>query len=166
MHTIINWMKEFLILYLILTIIMQLAAAEQYKKYLRFLSGIILLVMLMNPVLRLTGKGGDEIARSYERFWEQMENFSKEAGSLKLQQNGYELQLYEDAVAANLTAQAQEQGILISQMQVTLTDDYKLQSVTVWLDAVYRQQHPSADKQMITFLKETCDLNETQIFIY
>ena len=130
---------------------MQLAAAEQYKKYLRFLSGIILLVMLMNPVLRLTGKGGDEIARSYERFWEQMENFSKEAGSLKLQQNGYELQLYEDAVAANLTA---------------LTDDYKLQSVTVWLDAVYRQQHPSADKQMITFLKETCDLNETQIFIY
>lgn len=166
MHTIINWIKEFLILYLILTIIMQLAAAEQYKKYLRFLSGIILLVVLIRPALRLSGKEGDEIARSYEKFWDQMEGFSKEVGSLKMQQNGYERQLYEDAVAANLTAQAQEQGILISQIQVTLTDDYKLQSVTVWLDAVYRQQYPSADKQMRTFLKEACDLNETQIFIY
>ena len=44
MGTVLNWMKQFLILYLILTILTQLAAAEAYKKYLRFLSGIIIIM--------------------------------------------------------------------------------------------------------------------------
>ena len=46
MGTVLNWMKQFLILYLILTILTQLAAAEAYKKYLRFLSGI---PFILNP---------------------------------------------------------------------------------------------------------------------
>ncbi len=117
MQAILNWFREFLILYLILTIFMQLAAAEQYKKYLRFLSGMILLLVLITPVLRLTGNEWD-IARAYDQFWEQMDDFSKEADALKTQQNSYELQNYEEAAASSLAAQAKEQGILTAQVRV------------------------------------------------
>lgn len=166
MQEIIRWMREFLILYLILTIFMQLAAAEEYKKYLRFLSGMILLLVLISPVLRFTGSGGAQrMEQSYEKFWKQMDDFTKDADRIRQQQNRYELQLYEDKVAANLTAQAQEQGMPVSMIRVTLSEDYKIQQVSVWLDAGYRQQHPQAKQQMMDFLKETCGLSETQIFI-
>lgn len=167
MHAIINWMKQFLILYLILTILMQLAAADEYKKYIRFLSGIILLLALITPVLRLSDNGnGQKLSENYAEFWEQIDAFSKDAQKLQLQQNSYEQQTYEHAVSANMTAQIEEQGILVSQIRVKLSEDYKLQSVDVWLDAVYMQQHPTADKQVSAFLKDTYGLNETQMFIF
>lgn len=164
MQAILNWLREFLILYLILTIYMQLAAAEQYKKYLRFLSGMILLLVLITPVLRLTGSEWD-ITRAYDQFWEQMDDFSKEADDLKTRQSGYELQNYEDAVASSLAAQAQEQGIMVSQVRVRLSSDYKIQSVSVWLDVTYKRAHPSAAERLTAFLKETYGLKETQMFI-
>ena len=37
MEAVREWMKEFLVIYLILTILMHLAAAEPYKKYLQIL---------------------------------------------------------------------------------------------------------------------------------
>ncbi len=167
MTAIIDWMKQFLILYLVLTILIQLAAAEEYKKYVRFLSGIILLLALITPVLRLVGGGGDsKMTHAYDRFWKQIDDFTKEAQKLRTQQNGYERQTYENAVSTNLSEQVQEQGILVSQVRVALSDDYRLQRVDVWLDVVYRQQHPSAPDEVTVFLKETYGLDETQIFIY
>ncbi len=167
MHAIVNWMKQFLILYLILTIFMQLAAADEYKKYIRFLSGIILLMALLAPVLRLAGSGnGKGLEKSYARFWEQIDDFSKDAENMQLKKNSYELQTYEQAVSANMVTQIQEQGVLVSQVRVKLSDDYKLQSVDVCLDAVYTRQHPSAAEQVSAFLKDSYGLDETQIFIY
>lgn len=167
MQAIIGWMKEFLILYLILTILMQLAAAEEYKKYLRFLSGIILLLVLITPVLRLTGSGGGQrMEQSYETFWKRMDDFTKDADRIRQQQDRYELQLYEDRVSENLTAQVQEQGMSVSQIRVTLSEDYKIQQAAVWLDVSYRRQRPQAKQQVRDFLIKTCGLSETQIFVY
>ena len=58
MDGILNWMKEFLIIYLILNILTNLTALDQYKKHLHFFSGVVLMLVLLTPVLRLTGKEG------------------------------------------------------------------------------------------------------------
>ena len=93
------------------------------------------------------------------------DDFSKEADALKIQQNSYELQNYEEAAASSLAAQAKEQGILTAQVRVRLTQDYQIQQVSVWLDTVYKREHPSAAEQMQAFLKETYGLGDAQMFI-
>lgn len=166
MSAILNWMKEFLILYLILTILMHLAAAEEYKKYLRFLSGMILLLVLVSPMLRLFGEDSRlKIMQSYEDFWEKMDGFASDAQQTAVIQDAHNLKKYEKAVAADLTAQVQEQGILVSQVSVSLSDDYEINSVAVCLDAQQKSEDPSVKDRLAVLLKDTYHLEERQIFI-
>lgn len=166
MDAILNWMKEFLILYLILTILMHLAAADEYKKYLRFLSGMILLLVLISPVMRLFG--GDsrlKILQSYEDFWGKMDDFSSDAKQTELLQDAHNLQKYEKIVAADLSAQVQEQGILVSQVSVSLSGDYEINSIAVWLDAQQKSEDPSVKDRLAVLLQDMYHLEERQIFI-
>lgn len=53
MESLMEWVRNFLLLYLLLTILVSLAASDRYYKYLRFFSGIIMLLYLLAPVMRL-----------------------------------------------------------------------------------------------------------------
>lgn len=166
MSAILNWIKEFLILYLILTILMQLTAAEEYKKYLRFLSGIILLLVLVSPVLHLFGEDGSlKIMRPYTEFWQNMDGFSLDAQQAEFLQNEQSFQKYEKAAAAEIAARAQEQGIAVSQVRVSLSDDYAVNYVSVWLDARQKGKDPSGKDRMVSLLKDIYHLEDRQIFI-
>lgn len=166
MSTILNWIKEFLILYLILTILTQLAAAEEYKKYLRFLSGMILMLVLVSPMLRLLGsEGGDLVQASYERFWSSMDDVSSQALQIGRLQEQRQMEKYEQAAASALIAQAKEQGIAVSRASVSLSDDYTINSVAVWLDAQQKQDDPAVRDRMEELLRQLYQLQERQIFI-
>lgn len=167
MHTVINWMKEFLVLYLLLTVLMQLAAAEEYKKYLRFLSGIILLLVLVSPLLRLlAGDGGMDMMQSYDRFFEQLDTAVQDTGQMRFLQDGHDLAAYEEAVSMDILSQLRQTDIPVTGVSVSLSEEYQIQTVTVWLDALYRQEHPSANEELLAFLKKTYQLEDAQIFIY
>lgn len=168
MDAILNWMKEFLILYLMLTVALHLAATEEYKKYLRFLSGVILMLALISPLLRLVGLGGKlEALRAYGQFWESLDSsipydYAQKTDFL---QNGRYIQKYEKAVAADIQSQAEGQGIPVSQVSVCLSEGYEISRVTVWLDALEKQEDPSMEDSLISFLEQTYKLDEKQIFI-
>ena len=167
MHAVIHWMKEFLILYLLLTILMQLAAAEEYKKYLRFLSGIILMLVLVSPLLRLlTGDGGLEMMQSYDRFFGQLDAVSQDGDQLQFLQDGHNLAAYEDAVSADILSQARQKNIPVTGVSVSLSETYQIKTVTVWLDVLHTQEQPSAKEELLAFLKQTYQLEDAQIFTY
>lgn len=167
MHNVVQWMKGFLILYLLLTILMQLAAVEEYKKYLRFLSGIILLLVLSSPLLRLlAGDSGLEILKSYDQFWEQLDAVSQETGDMQFLQDGWGRTAYEDAVAADMLSLAQQKGFPVSRVSVSLSETLKINQVTVWLELPHSQKQPLAKEELEDFLTKTYQLELTQIMIY
>ena len=134
MDGILSWIKEFLIIYLILTILMHLTACDQYKKYLRFFSGIILLMALISPVLELFGSAGKlESLISYEAFWEQLDSTRQDSKKLEFMQNDHYIRKYESVIADEIMLQAKERELPVSQVQVELTEDYEISSVSVWL---------------------------------
>ncbi len=168
MQPVFTWMKEFLILYLLLTVLMQLAAAEEYKKYLRFLSGMILLLVLIAPLRRLLGNGGGkELLRSYDRFWEQLDAAASEQadGNKKFSWEGQGLSAYESAVAADIQAQARQKDIPAAAVSVSLTEDYQIARVRVRLEPLQQEEAAAARKKMAAFLQDTYRLNEGQIWI-
>ena len=134
MDGILSWIKEFLIIYLILTILMHLTACDQYKKYLRFFSGIILLMALISPVLELFGSAGKlESLISYEAFWEQLDSTRQDSKKLEFMQNDHYIRKYESVIADEIMLQAKDRELPVSQVQVELTEDYEISSVSVWL---------------------------------
>lgn len=191
MELIRNWMKEFLIIYLILTVLMHLAASEQYKKYLRFFSGIILLAVLLSPVLRLSGNSGEQkVLAFYEEFWEKLDHTKQDALQLESWQDSRLISKYESAAEKEIIKQAEEMGISLSSARVQLSDDYKIEKITVWMSV--QPQKKQRDKRaagegreqqnetavqaagsrqdgkdrLAAYLSKVYELDQGQIFIY
>lgn len=165
MDKILDWIKDFMVIYLILTILTQLAATEQYKKYFHFFSGVILLLVLISPVLGLFGKDGEfEKLVSYEAAWEQLDSARKDSQKLEFLQNDHYIQKYEAAIAQDIKRQAEDQNIAVADVRVALTEDYEIGNVTVQLD-MPQEDVKEAGKKLQEFVMHLYDLQENQVFI-
>lgn len=164
MQDILSWIKEFLVIYLVLTILTHLAASDQYKKYLRFFSGIVLLLTLVTPVLRIFGEDGWlEAMVSNEAFLEELDSVRKDAQKLEFIQNSHFIQKYEQAVAQDIQNQAKAQGLPAGQVQVSLTDNYEISHILIQIDTSKGHDFNNAAKQFSDFLKQTYGLKEHQV---
>ena len=167
MHSILNWMKEFMVVYLILTVLTQLCAAQPLKKYLRFFSGIILLLMLFSPVLHLFGKDGKlEEKVSYETFLEQLDGIRQDSKKLEFINNDNTIHRYEDAIARDILRQVKGQKLSVSKVQVSLNGQYEIEKVAVWLSvSVPEEEKKDVSKKLTQLLHDMYGLGEEQLSI-
>ncbi len=156
-----NWMKEFLIIYLILTILMHLAAGEQYKKYLRYFSGMILLAVLVSPALKLvrSSDGKRALSSYYQEFWEKLDSTAQESGELDFE-NDRLLQKYESAVERDMEGRAEGMGISVSRIRVQLADDYTVKNVKIWM----AEKEGAQNGELAAYLMEAYELKKEQIY--
>ncbi len=158
--------REFLIVYLILTILQQLSAADKYRRYLRFFSGLILLLFLVSPLFSLFGADGRLEARvAYEAFWEELESAKQDMGSLAFLQNDHYVQKYEKAIAQDILQQAETAGISLARVRVSLSEGYEIENVNVWLDASGGESAAVMERKLLELLQETYRLRSGQIMI-
>lgn len=72
-----EWLKNLTTYTLLVAIIMQLIPNEEYRKYIRFFCGMVLIVMLMTPFLQLFGMKGEfeklYQSKEYERVVRELE---------------------------------------------------------------------------------------------
>lgn len=167
MDIILNWIKQFLVIYLILTILMHLSAADHYKKYLRFFSGIVLMLALISPVLRLSGGSGRlEELIAYETFWEQLDSARQRALKLEFLQSSNYIRKYESAVAKDMMLAAARQELPVRQVSVSLSDGYEIDTATAWLDDSAGQEAGDVKEQVTEFFIRAYGLDVTQIVVY
>lgn len=67
-----QWLKNITFYYIIVTLILQMTPTQEYKKYIQFFTGLILILLLAEPVLSLT-----EMEVSIESYEEQMQQFEE-----------------------------------------------------------------------------------------
>ena len=71
------YMRGFVILFVLLVLLSYLPPGKQYRKYIRFFCGLLLTVLLAQPVLDLMGEAGQvtELYRKaeYEQMIKEME---------------------------------------------------------------------------------------------
>lgn len=76
-----EWMREIAYYMVLMTAIMQVAAAESYRKYIRLFTGIILVLMIMAPVMQIFGITEKETwmqEAEYEKAVQEIEEKVKE----------------------------------------------------------------------------------------
>ena len=66
-----EWMENIAFYLVLLVAVMQMIPGEHYKKYIRFFAGMILILMLSVPVLKLFGMSGFQM-EEYKKELEQM----------------------------------------------------------------------------------------------
>ena len=77
-----QWLKNITFYYIIVTLILQMTPNQEYKKYIQFFTGLILILLLAEPVLNLT-----EIGASIEVYEQQMQQFEEAISHLGEMEN-------------------------------------------------------------------------------
>lgn len=124
METFYGWIRNIICYLLFISVIENLLPGKKYHKYLKLFSGMILILLIIQPVasgLRLD----DKIARYYESFV-----FRYESDDLKNELLGMEdkrleqmISQYEEAIAGDLAQMAREEGVEAVSCRVVIERD-------------------------------------------
>lgn len=65
-----EWIQKIAYYMILVTLVMQVAAGEGYRKYIRLFTGIILILFILSPVIQIFGLEGEDFLLSAENEYE------------------------------------------------------------------------------------------------
>ena len=71
MKELYQWLQDLAVYLILVSAILQALLQESYQKYIRFFSGLVLIILLMTPLLRLTDMEDSFRSRVQEQNMEQ-----------------------------------------------------------------------------------------------
>lgn len=84
MENLYNWIRQLAYVMVLISIIVQLAAGKQYQKYIRLYTGIILILFMLAPVLRIFGADtADFMEQAEVKYTEMVERIETKAAELE-----------------------------------------------------------------------------------
>lgn len=85
MEQLYAWIQDLTVYLIMVTAVMQVIPGKDYKKYIRFFTGLVLILLILTPVLKLTGMYGT-FGKLYQDQKYEMEQKEKEALIEKLEE--------------------------------------------------------------------------------
>lgn len=78
MFELINqWIRNLTYYFIVFTLVLQMVPNKSYRKYIQFVTGLILIMLLIEPIFQLT-----EVTVSFESYQEQLKEFEEEIHAL------------------------------------------------------------------------------------
>ena len=79
-----EWMRNIAFYLVLITAVVHMVPDSEYKKYIRFFTGLVLILWILTPVLKLLGTD-DKLADIYrnKEYMEQIEKMKDSAGSFR-----------------------------------------------------------------------------------
>ena len=105
MNGIFSYLKSYVILFLVLTILLEMVPKAGMQKYIRFFSQMILVIGLLYPVLGWMGESDAYL------------------------DNDLYVKKYEDAIALDVTQMAQEENFAVKEIAVEMTENYEIKCI-------------------------------------
>ena len=100
MNGIFSYLKSYVILFLVLTILLEMVPKAGMQKYIRFFSQMILVFGLLYPVLGWMGESDAFLEKiEYQSFLQKMEEVQSDAEKITYLDNDHYVKKYEDAIA-------------------------------------------------------------------
>lgn len=138
-EAIYDWMKNLAVFYILLTAVMNLVPNEKYGEYIRYFMGLVLILLVTAPLLRLAG-----IQDSLEAYLarklmeeEQMESqwYRMEEGLWGGESEDYLLQGYEREVEGHIADVASGKGLDVAQVEAALVlkPQWQVTAITIYI---------------------------------
>lgn len=129
------WMQRIVIYVILVTVLHSLAGREQYQQFFRFVSGLVLILLLLSPLLRLVG-GNVDIYHSISSYFyrQDMEEIGKLMQSAQGRMQEMMEKEYADALLGQVEQIGKEQDLKVQKLSVQVQDDGSLQRLEVYLE--------------------------------
>ncbi|MCI9428241.1 MAG: stage III sporulation protein AF [Eubacterium sp.] len=132
MAGIVEWAKNYSMVFLLMTILSTVAARKEYRKYIQLFVEIILVITLLNPLLGLFGKSSDLFEKiSYGAFWQGLANIKLDQEKMEFFNEGHYVAYYEKAIAEDVKLLADNSGYAVTDVFVSLNEAFEVESMEI-----------------------------------
>ncbi|MCI8490650.1 MAG: stage III sporulation protein AF [Lachnospiraceae bacterium] len=132
MTGILEWVKNYSMVFLLLTVLTSAAAKKEYRKYIQLFVEIVLVITLVNPLLMAAGKSGDLFEKiSYDSFWQGLEGIRMDQEKIDFLNDDYYVSYYEHAIEEDIRLLAEHSGYVVTEVEVLLNEAYGAKSIEI-----------------------------------
>lgn len=160
MSSVVEWVKNYSLVFLLMTILTSVIAKREYKKYIRLFVEIILVITLANPLLGVMGKSEGLFEKiSYDSFWQGLEGIKMDQEKMDFLNEDYYIDYYESAIAGDVKLLAENTGYAVTDVLVELNEEYGVEEMELKVarrekNAVIAGTLQDEENEEITALKE------------
>lgn len=130
----IAYVKGFLALFVLLTVLLHLLPGNGYQKYIHFFAEFIMTLAILTPILSILGDS-DEFLKlvEYEAFTEELASVSKDMQHMEYLYGDYHREAYEEAIAEDVKRIAEGYAFCVKEVSVTLSEEYTVNNISLWV---------------------------------
>lgn len=115
-----------------MTAILHLLPKESYQKYVRFFTGLLLMLLVAAPILSLFGKEDVLMEKiSQAEFLQEMDNMKMDTAYMEdIQKETYKKE-YEKAIGMDISRMAENAALQMNQVEVSLSEEYQVEQISM-----------------------------------
>lgn len=128
----VTFVRDFIVLFVVLMILLQLPTQENYRKYIRFFTELILTMALLSPVLTIFCDS-DEFLKmiEYEAFAKELAMVSADMEHIEYLYEDYHREKYEEVIGEEVKRIAEEYDFCVQEAAVELSENYEVEHMTL-----------------------------------
>lgn len=128
------YVRGFIVLFVLLTVLLYLPPGKSYQKYIRFFAEMILTFSILSPVLSIFCDSEEFLELiEYEEFTDSLSEISRDAQKIEYMNNDYYLEKYETAIEQDVERIAGQYGFAVREANVELTEEYTVEKIQLWI---------------------------------
>lgn len=132
MEAVYGWVKNLVCFYIFITAILHLLPKESYRKYIRFFTGLLLVILVLTPIFSLL-RDREDLYEKIEQagFFQEMENLKLDTAYLESSQQEIYREEYEKAICMDMEQMVQRQELKAKKVEVSLTEDCQVEHIYI-----------------------------------
>lgn len=137
----LSYVRGFIVLFVLLTLLLYLPPGKSYQKYIRFFAEIILTLGILSPVLSVFCDSEEFLELiEYEEFTDGLSEISRDTQRMEYINNSYYLEKYESAIEEDVKRIAEQYGFVVQEANVTLSREYTVEKIQLWLTSQTKER--------------------------
>lgn len=121
MEMILSWVKSGLLFGIFASVILMLCPNKSYQKHISMVVGLLFILVMLHPVMELLQVDGSTYFAYIQNFLMLEEN----------QMSDSNIELYEEALNIQLSANLQESGYLVKEVKTRVDNEGNVEKVTI-----------------------------------
>lgn len=124
MEAFYSWIKGIAFYIILVTTVMYVLPNQKYQKYLRFFTGIVMILLVINPILKVL-KQDQNLSYTFQlnNYRQELDEFNKDIKEAQGEQKHTLLTQYEEKIAEKISEFVAGQGLFTKKISVILNSD-------------------------------------------
>lgn len=132
MEVVYGWVKNLVCFYIVITAVLHLLPKESYRKYVRFFTGMLLVILVLTPIFSVLQDRGNLYKKIEQAgFFQELESLKLDTAYLEQSQQEIYRKEYEKAISMDIEQMVQRQELQPGDIEVSLTGECQVEKIYI-----------------------------------